>query len=176
MKVRTSFVSNSSSSSFICNVDMTPDEAGEELRRILGLYNEMMGLKLALLLWLALAVLISASGFVGTLVVAPRVGEYPAHVYKTIVAIALVLLASHLYVRLTSRHGWSRAAWRAGLVWLTATVAFEFLAGHYLFGNPWEKLFADYLIWQGRLWVLLLIALLLGPPFMARRLHGQRMA
>ena len=136
----------------------------------------MAGLKLTLLLWLALAVLISANGFVGALVVAPRVGEYPAHVYKTIVAIALVLLASRVYALFASGPGSSRAAWRAGLIWLTATAAFEFLAGHYLFGNPWEKLFADYRLWQGRLWVLLLLALLLGPSLMARRLHGERVA
>jgi len=36
------------------------------------LRSEMMRLKLALLLWLALAVLISANGFVGTLVLAAR--------------------------------------------------------------------------------------------------------
>jgi hypothetical protein len=37
----------------------------------------------------------------------------------------------------------AEAMW-VGVQWLFQTLAFEFLAGHYLFGNSWEKLFADY--------------------------------
>jgi len=40
---------------------------------------------------------------------------------------------------------------------VTLTVAFEFLAGHYVFGTPWHQLVADYNIFRGRIWVLVLI-------------------
>jgi len=42
MKIRNGFVSNSSSSCFICDVDMTPKEAKELLKIILDCYNTMM--------------------------------------------------------------------------------------------------------------------------------------
>jgi hypothetical protein len=43
------------------------------------------------------------------------------------------------------------------------TLAFEFLAGHYLFGHPWATLLADYNLARGRIWLLVLVATLLGP-------------
>ena len=36
-----------------------------------------------------------------------------------------------------------------GIAWVALTVAFEFLAGHYVFGNSWEKLLADYNVLRG---------------------------
>jgi hypothetical protein len=47
-------------------------------------------------------------------------------------------------------------------------LAFEFLAGHYLFGNPWERLLADYNIFRGRVWVTVLLLQLFGPFFAAK--------
>jgi hypothetical protein len=52
---------------------------------------------------------------------------------------------------------------RIGGMWLCMTIAFEFLAGHYIFGNPWEKLLHDYNIIEGRLWILILIWTALSP-------------
>ena len=54
-------------------------------------------------------------------------------------------------------------AWTVGVLWLVLTLAFEFLAGHYLFHNPWERLFADYNVAQGRIWILVLITTVLAP-------------
>lgn len=43
MKVRKAFVSNSSSSSFICKVEMEPEEASKLLHDLLDFYNEWFG-------------------------------------------------------------------------------------------------------------------------------------
>ena len=54
------------------------------------------------------------------------------------------------------------------------TLAFEFLAGHYLFGNSWERLLADYDVARGRIWPLVLIVTFVTPLLLvlarARRL------
>ena len=50
-----------------------------------------------------------------------------------------------------------------GTAWVALTVAFEFLAGHYVSGNGWERLFADYNVFRGRIWILVLVAKLLAP-------------
>jgi hypothetical protein len=56
-----------------------------------------------------------------------------------------------------------RDAFLVGLLWVVLTVAFEFLAGHYIFGNSWETLLADYNVFRGRVWLLVLLTNLLAP-------------
>jgi hypothetical protein len=41
-----------------------------------------------------------------------------------------------------------------GSIWLALTLAFEFLAGHFLFGRSWSVLVAEYDLAAGRLWIL----------------------
>jgi len=50
-----------------------------------------------------------------------------------------------------------------GACWTAMTIAFEFGFGHYIMGNSWGKLLADYNFFAGRLWVLVLLAVLAGP-------------
>jgi hypothetical protein len=50
-----------------------------------------------------------------------------------------------------------------GVVWLVLTVVFEFVFGHYVAHHPWERLFQDYNILAGRLWVLVLLAVTFLP-------------
>lgn len=57
-----------------------------------------------------------------------------------------------------------------GTVWIILTIAFEFLAGQYLFSNSWTRLLADYNLLRGRVWVLVPLATLLGPLWFSRRL------
>jgi len=54
-------------------------------------------------------------------------------------------------------------AWMIGLMWLLLTVLFEFVFGHYVMKNSWEKLLADYNIFKGRLWVVVLIWTTIAP-------------
>ncbi|MEQ1759383.1 MAG: hypothetical protein ABL986_13765 [Vicinamibacterales bacterium] len=49
------------------------------------------------------------------------------------------------------------------LLLVAMTMTFEFLGGHYLFKQPWERLLADYNLSAGRIWVVVLIATLLAP-------------
>jgi hypothetical protein len=50
-----------------------------------------------------------------------------------------------------------------GVIWLLLTVAFEFSFGHFVAHHSWEKLFQDYNILAGRLWVLVLLGVALLP-------------
>jgi hypothetical protein len=52
---------------------------------------------------------------------------------------------------------------KIGLMWLVMTVIFEFLFGHYVMGNSWEKLLHDYNLLEGRLWVVILIWTTISP-------------
>jgi hypothetical protein len=57
----------------------------------------------------------------------------------------------------------AQQAWAVGLMWVVLTLAFEFLAGHYLFHNPWSRLLEDYNVIRGRIWILVLITTLVSP-------------
>jgi hypothetical protein len=64
----------------------------------------------------------------------------------------------------------AREALLIGVEWVVVTLAFEFLAGHYLFGNSWDRLLADYNVLRGRIWPLVPLTVLLAP------LMGYRLA
>jgi hypothetical protein len=117
----------------------------------------------AVLFWLGLAVAIPANGFVGKFIVEPRLGEYPTHVYKSVVALVLILFAGWLFSHTAYGSSGIGAGIVCGTTWLVLTAGFEFIAGHYAFGNSWERLLADYNLAAGRLWVLVLAATLIAP-------------
>ena len=62
-------------------------------------------------------------------------------------------------------------AWLVGALWLSLTVAFELLFGHYVLGQSWERLRAAYDPANGNLWLLVLFTTLCG-PFLAGKTRG----
>lgn len=122
----------------------------------------------ALLVWLALVPVAVANGTVRRFLLLPSVGAYAGHLISSVTLSLLILLVAWLSIRWIGPVT-ARQAWRAGLLWLLCTVAFEFVAGHYLFGNPWEKLLADYDVRQGRVWLVVLLATAVAPRWAAGR-------
>jgi len=114
--------------------------------------------------WLFLFVVMFANGAIRVLVLQPQFGEDRARQLASLSGVALVLLVSWLFVRFSPG---ARPAqlWWVGVAWLIATVAFEFLFGHFVSGLSWHALLADYNILRGRLWSLILISVCLGPWF-----------
>jgi len=123
----------------------------------------------AALIWFALAIAAIVCGILRQALLAPRVGEQAAHVVGTLTVCALFAAILRVAVPWVAP-GWRRKQ-RLGLGagWCAATIAFEFGFGHYIVGHPWTKLLADYNLFRGRLWVLVLLTLLLAPPLAARR-------
>jgi hypothetical protein len=50
-----------------------------------------------------------------------------------------------------------------GGIWLLLTILFEFGFGHFIMGHPWEKLFFDYNIFAGRVWLLFILWTAVSP-------------
>ena len=90
------------------------------------------------------------------------VSELLAHQISTIILI--ILSGSYIwFVSHALRIEVSGQAIMLGVVWLVLTVLFEFLFGHYVMGNPWSRLFHDYNLLEGRLWILILIWVTIAP-------------
>jgi hypothetical protein len=121
----------------------------------------------ALGVWLALVALAIGNGTLRTFVLAPRLGERGGHVASSLLLSAVVAAVAWSTIRWISP-ATAGDAWLVGALWLGLTVAFELGAGHYLFGNPWEKLLADYDLAGGRIWVLVLVTTLVAPPIAFR--------
>jgi len=121
----------------------------------------------ALIVWIALLALAIGNGGFRERFVKPRVGEAAGHVLSTLLLAILILALSWVAI------GWirpdsTRAAWTVGAVWLGMTLAFELLAGHFLFRAPWKKLLADYDVTRGRVWIVIPITTLLAPVWAYR--------
>ena len=117
--------------------------------------------------WVALLALAFANGALRELAIIPQLGDGAGH------ALSSILLSSAMFLLAWLTIDWIHPAsigeaWQIGGVWLVMTVAFEFLAGHYLFGNPWSQLLADYNVLRGRIWVLVLATTLMAPVITAR--------
>lgn len=124
----------------------------------------------ALIIWCALLGLAIANGAVREVLIIPRTADATGHAISTGMLCVLILLLSWASI------GWIHpispgGAWAIGGVWLGLTLAFEFLAGHYLFGNPWSRLLEDYNILRGRIWVMVLVTTVVA-PWLAGRARG----
>ena len=122
----------------------------------------------AIVIWLLQLVFAVVNGVVREAVLLPYLGPATGHVVSTLLLCAAILIITWLAI------GWiapaaTASAFRIGLLWVALTLAFEFGAGHYLFGHPWERLLADYDLTAGRVWPLVLVTTLLAPA-VARRL------
>lgn len=124
----------------------------------------------AIAIWLVLMILAIVNGGVRDAVVTPRTGEHAGHVIATVVLSAIILLVARGAIGWI-RPGDRRGALAVGATWLGLTLAFEFLAGHYLFRASWQRLVADYDVSRGRIWPLVLLTTLVA-PLIVYRLRG----
>jgi hypothetical protein len=123
----------------------------------------------AFAVWLLIVLVAVINGGIRQALISPRTGDTVGHAISTIMLCAAILLLCSVTI------GWMQPAtrrevWRIGALWATLTLSFECLAGHYVFGTPWRQLLADYNVFRGRIWVLVLITTAIG-PWLAARSH-----
>jgi len=115
-----------------------------------------------LLTWLGMVPIAMLNGSLRQYGYGPYLSELVAHQISTLTGMLLM----GLYIAWVMRR-WPAASGRQalaiGLLWLTMTVAFEFLFGHYLAGHSWQRLLADYDLASGRLWGLFLAWIAVAP-------------
>lgn len=116
----------------------------------------------AVVVWCALLVIASVNGIAREAVLIPRIGEGPGRAVSTLALSTLIVVLTWMSIRWMAPRS-TRQAWAIGVLWVALTLAFEFLAGHYLFHNPWSRLLEDYNLIRGRIWILVLITTLVSP-------------
>ena len=109
-----------------------------------------------ILAWFGMVILAIINGTLRVELYGPLISELTAHQLSTLSA----LFIFGLYIRVLGRI-WplpsAKLALLIGAAWVCMTIAFEFLFGHYAIGHSWHKLFHDYNLLAGRVWLLVLI-------------------
>jgi len=112
--------------------------------------------------WLLVTIAMIVNGAFRVTILQPWFGERVADVVSAGLGIGLILLFTRPFLRRLEAPTHRKLLAISG-AWLALTVAFEFLFGHYVMGESWAVLLANYNILRGRLWPLILVALVLAP-------------
>lgn len=107
-------------------------------------------------IWVILAIAAIATATFRIYVLLPSFGEQTAHQLGTILYMIVQFLIIYFFIK-NIRIKETKTLLGIGIFWVVITIIFEFIFGHYIMGHPWQKLFADYNLLNGRLWVLVLI-------------------
>ena len=121
----------------------------------------------SLVIWVLMLVVASVNGAIREALLIPVLGDIVGRAVSTLMLCVLVLLLTSLTIRWI-RPLSGRETWVVGGLWVELTLTFEFLAGHFLFGNPWTQLLEDYNVFRGRIWILVLITIAVAPRLCAR--------
>lgn len=116
----------------------------------------------ALLIWFGILVIAILNGGFREAFLVPPLGRGLGQAVSTIMLSLLILAVGWVtlpWIGPTT----IQEAWTVGVLWVVLTLAFEFLGGHFIFGKPWPELLADYNLFAGRIWVMVLIVTLMTP-------------
>ena len=113
-------------------------------------------------IWFILAVsaIVVATFRVGVLL--PPFGEQTAHQVGTLLYLIVQFFIIYFFIKKLKLKE-IKTLLGIGIFWVVITIMFEFIFGHYVMGHPWQKLFADYNLFNGGLWVLVLINNIVAP-------------
>ena len=112
--------------------------------------------------WIGLVIIAIVNGALREKVYGKFMDELIAHQLSTVIGIVLFSLYI-MILSLTWKIESSGQALTIGGIWLALTVAFELIFGHYVIGHSWRRLFQDYNLLKGRLWILVLIWTAIAP-------------
>ena len=114
------------------------------------------------LLWLFLPVIGILNGTIRELFFKKYLAELPAHQLSTF---SRIILFGCFIGFVTQKWPFTSGtkALKVGFIWLILTIWFEFGFGHYVVGDPWQKLLHDYNLLEGRVWTLVLLWITIAP-------------
>ena len=115
-----------------------------------------------LIAWFVMLLVSVANGALRQFTFGKYLDEKSAHQISTVIGIFLLGIVIRAFVRRYPPDS-GRQALLIGLLWMTLTVAFEFLFFHYVGGRSWSELLANYNLFEGRVWVAVLAWVAIAP-------------
>lgn len=121
--------------------------------------------------WFGMMILAIINGTIRELLYKQYTGELLAHQIAT--AVLLVLFTIYFWILGSYWPIESQAqAWTIGIIWVVMTLVFEFGVGR-LSGNSWNKLFHEYNLLAGRVWLFAPLWIFFAPYVLFRIRHAQ---
>lgn len=121
-------------------------------------------------IWLLIMLAAVANGMLREALLEPALGTAAALPLSGILLTLIIFVMSWLFAPVIGRTGTS--TWLAvGLLWVTLTLAFEYLFGHFVAGIPSGEISRVFDVRGGNLFSLALLAACLS-PWLAARLRG----
>lgn len=119
----------------------------------------------ALLSWLVLLAVAFVNGALRTFAYPSTLGDFAARQVAAVIGGVALGVAMWFLLRRWPVPG-TRQAWATGAVWAILTVAFEaaMVRGS---GRPWDDVHSQYALWNGSLWPLLVLWILVAPPLLS---------
>lgn len=112
--------------------------------------------------WLPLVLIAILNGALRELGYKRFMKELHAHQISTLIGMVLVAIYVWIMGLIWPIESLTQA-FQIGGIWLLLTILFEFGFGHFIMGHPWEKLFFDYNIFAGRVWLLFILWTAVSP-------------
>ncbi|HEX3035353.1 MAG TPA: hypothetical protein VHT73_09495 [Thermodesulfobacteriota bacterium] len=112
--------------------------------------------------WIPMILIAIANGALREFTYGKYLSELRAHQVSTLTAIVFFGVYIWAFTRIWRLESAAQAL-TIGIIWVGLTVAFEFMFGHYVMGNPWSRLLRDYNIFAGHVWILVLIWVGIAP-------------
>ncbi|MGB3212954.1 MAG: hypothetical protein WBB19_19790 [Desulforhopalus sp.] len=115
-----------------------------------------------LIAWFIMLLVSILNGAIRDFTYGKHVNELRAHQLSSVSSVFLLGMVILGYMRFHPP-ATGQEAMTTGLVWMVLTLAFEFLFFHFVGGHSWAKLFANYNVLKGRVWIFVLLWLAVAP-------------
>ncbi|MBE0615446.1 MAG: hypothetical protein IH604_17395 [Burkholderiales bacterium] len=112
--------------------------------------------------WFAMLLVSVANGAIRDVWYGKYMDELAAHQLSTLSSVLLLAIVIRGFTWLFPPVS-ARQAFSIGLLWMSLTVAFEFLFFHFAGGHSWQALLGNYNVLQGRVWPVVLLWIAIAP-------------
>ena len=137
--------------------------------RIKRIYLQAIGM------WFVFVILFIVNGELRNDGYGPLVkNELIAHQISTALGLTLFFIVMFFFFERTTANYTQKDLLIIGIMWLLMTIFFEFIFGHYVIGHTWSKLFHDYNILDGHVWILILLWTAVGPLIIGKILEKKQ--
>lgn len=117
----------------------------------------------SLIMWFVLAILAIINGSIREFGLKKFLGDELAHDVSIVTGIGIIFISTLIFFKLFRSMFRLKDAILIGVSWVILTVAFELVFGHYIRGISMQELLKQYDIFNGEMWILVLIAVALSP-------------
>jgi hypothetical protein len=138
-----------------------------EVNKMKRIYLKSIGI------WFLLAIVAIINGSLRNFTYGNFMPELTAHQISCLTGLILFGIVYFIFLRTHNEEYTGTDLLKIGSLWFFMTLVFEFIFGHYIIGHPWSRLLFDYNIFNGRLWILMLIWTWMGPYIIGNLVKGR---